>query len=71
MMQILLGISLTPLQFFQNICNIFRLSYCAFKLHSDFSESSVTRGLSPLPLYVLDDKQLKLVLSIKILITKL
>jgi len=30
------------------------ISCHAFKLHSDFSEISVTRGLSPLPLCVLD-----------------
>ena len=34
------------------------LGCCVFKLHSDFSESSLTRGLSPLPLCVLDDEQL-------------
>jgi len=33
----------------------------ALKLHNGSSESPVTRGLSPLPLCVLDNEQLKII----------
>jgi hypothetical protein len=34
------------------------LSCYEFRLHNDFAESFVTRGLSPLPVCVLDNEQL-------------
>jgi len=41
-----------------------------FKSHSDFSKSFLTRGLSPLPLYILENEQLMLSDSAKKLIIK-
>ena len=35
-----------------------KLSCHEFRLHNDFADSLVTRGLSPLPVCVLDNEQL-------------
>jgi hypothetical protein len=47
------------IQFFGNYFTIFAMitliSCHEFRLHNDFAESLVTRGLSPLPVCVLDD----------------
>ena len=49
----------TKIQFFGNYFTIFAMitliSCHEFRLHNDFAESLVTRGLSPLPVCVLSN----------------